>query len=210
MSESILTKPCSHCKHDLPATPECFSPDLRASMGLQSQCKPCKNRLRRQRTATNPALLEAGRKSAKQWRQNNLEKAKARARHYYLKNRPIRLEKRRQYAAQNRHTVRAQSLAWKKVNLDRCRIHEQRRRAQKLKATRNDLTHQQWMTIKAHYGSRCVYCGRKMQRLTMDHIIPLSKGGEHTFSNVVPACALCNSKKNAGPPLTPVQPLLVL
>lgn len=80
--------------------------------------------------------------------------------------------------------------------------------ANKCDAPINDLTTKQWEEIKAAYGHRCVYCNRKMQRLTMDHIVPLSKGGSHTVSNIVPACQSCNSKKNDGPPPHPVQPLL--
>jgi 5-methylcytosine-specific restriction endonuclease McrA len=59
------------------------------------------------------------------------------------------------------------------------------------------------------YGHCCVYCGRKMQRLTQDHITPLSRGGNHTKSNIVPACRSCNSKKGTGEPLVPVQPMLL-
>lgn len=44
---------------------------------------------------------------------------------------------------------------------------------------------------------------------TTAHLVPLAKGGTHTFSNVVPACQSCNSKKGTGAPLVPVQPLLL-
>lgn len=56
------------------------------------------------------------------------------------------------------------------------------------------LTAAQWLeTLKrAHY--RCYYC-KKKRPLTMDHVIPLSKGGLHTQENVVPACRECNSSK---------------
>lgn len=40
----------------------------------------------------------------------------------------------------------------------------------------------------------CQYCGNT-QRLTIDHVIPRSKGGSHTWDNVVTACASCNSAK---------------
>jgi 5-methylcytosine-specific restriction endonuclease McrA len=86
----------------------------------------------------------------------------------------------------------------------------QRNRARRLRTPLNTLTASQWKAIKAHYGSRCVYCGQRSERLTQDHIIPLSKGGTHTVQNVVPACRSCNSKKQAGPPLKPIQPLLLI
>jgi len=71
-----------------------------------------------------------------------------------------------------------------------------------------DLTAEQWRLIQAAFGYRCAYCGGKPARLTQDHITPVSKGGHHTVSNIVPACAPCNSRKHAGRPLQPVQPLL--
>ncbi|MBD2462457.1 HNH endonuclease [Oscillatoria sp. FACHB-1407] len=40
----------------------------------------------------------------------------------------------------------------------------------------------------------CQYCG-STKHLTLDHVIPRSKGGTHTWDNVVAACATCNSLK---------------
>ncbi len=40
----------------------------------------------------------------------------------------------------------------------------------------------------------CQYCGHT-KRLTIDHVIPRSKGGTHTWDNVVTACESCNSAK---------------
>lgn len=43
----------------------------------------------------------------------------------------------------------------------------------------------------------CYYCGQKLQpsELTMDHKIPLSKGGYSEKINIVPCCKECNNKK---------------
>lgn len=43
-------------------------------------------------------------------------------------------------------------------------------------------------------GDRCYYCGRK-GKLTLDHFVPLAKGGDHCVSNLVFACSSCNSRK---------------
>jgi|SRR5208282_2420231 len=44
---------------------------------------------------------------------------------------------------------------------------------------------------------RCCYCGlkKKPRELTYDHVVPHSKGGRRTFSNIVTACQPCNLKK---------------
>ena len=45
-------------------------------------------------------------------------------------------------------------------------------------------------------GNVCVYCGGSGgQKLTIDHVIPRSRGGRSTWDNVVAACATCNRRK---------------
>lgn len=61
------------------------------------------------------------------------------------------------------------------------------------------LTSAEWTQIQARFGGLCAYC-KNAPGLTMDHVIPLSKGGAHAASNVVPACKTCNSKKHARTP----------
>lgn len=41
----------------------------------------------------------------------------------------------------------------------------------------------------------CQYCGKAIRQLTLDHVIPRYRGGEHTWENVVSACVLCNRRK---------------
>lgn len=41
----------------------------------------------------------------------------------------------------------------------------------------------------------CAYCGKQSKRLTIDHIVPKSKGGKTTWENTVACCKECNSKK---------------
>ena len=41
----------------------------------------------------------------------------------------------------------------------------------------------------------CQYCGRQSRQLTLDHIIPRYRGGQHTWENVVSACVACNRRK---------------
>lgn len=41
----------------------------------------------------------------------------------------------------------------------------------------------------------CQYCGARSGRLTIDHIVPRHRGGEHEWSNLVTACPACNLRK---------------
>lgn len=63
-----------------------------------------------------------------------------------------------------------------------------------------EYSHQEWKEAVIFFGGACAYCGgtpRKGQRLTRDHLEPISKGGATTQSNIVPACSYCNSSKGA-------------
>ena len=74
-------------------------------------------------------------------------------------------------------------------NLDEADIKRERRRARELKET-------QWWKRRQAKGV-CHYCGRKTspKDLTMDHIVPIARGGRSTKSNVAPACKECNNRK---------------
>ena len=44
-------------------------------------------------------------------------------------------------------------------------------------------------------GFRCAYCGADRERLTIDHIIPKSRGGKTNFENCISSCKKCNTRK---------------
>ncbi|MFZ3557121.1 HNH endonuclease [Streptomyces sp. BH055] len=55
------------------------------------------------------------------------------------------------------------------------------------------------MVLTANQGL-CVYCGSR-SAITLDHVIPLSRGGAHNSSNLVPSCTPCNEEKQARTPV---------
>lgn len=67
----------------------------------------------------------------------------------------------------------------------RCRIREQEAKA----------TPSQIRELKKSAKGRCFYCRAKVKMLTLDHIVPIAKGGGHTLDNIVFACHACNSEK---------------
>lgn len=73
-------------------------------------------------------------------------------------------------------------------------VTEQEIAREKLKA--KDLRKTRWWQEKCARGI-CYYCGRKVGRenLTMDHVVPLVRGGTSVKNNLVPACKECNNKK---------------
>lgn len=68
-------------------------------------------------------------------------------------------------------------------------IKKEKLQAQRLKKT-------QWWKRKCADGI-CYFCGVKFQpkELTMEHVVPIIRGGKSSKANVVPACKECNNKK---------------
>lgn len=70
-------------------------------------------------------------------------------------------------------------------------IRREKNKARTLRAT-------QWWKRKCAKGI-CHYCGKKFpaKELTMDHIVPIARGGKSTKINVAPCCKACNTDKKS-------------
>ena len=74
-------------------------------------------------------------------------------------------------------------------DIDAATVKRERQKARQLRDS-------QWWKRKVAKGV-CGYCGQSAPpgELTMDHIVPLARGGRSTKGNVVPACKTCNNAK---------------
>ena len=79
-------------------------------------------------------------------------------------------------------------------------VTEQEIKKEKQKA--RDLRKSQWWYRKCAEG-KCYYCGMEIppKELTMDHIVPIIRGGKSAKNNLVTSCKDCNSKKKHSLPL---------
>jgi len=100
----------------------------------------------------------------------------------------------RKWQKNNVDRMRATAMVYRLKHPDRVSASNRRRRARLVSAAVL-LTKAQWEEILVLFGFCCFYCGRKGLPLTQDHVMPLSRGGNHVFGNVVPACKPCNSSK---------------
>ena len=84
---------------------------------------------------------------------------------------------------------------WYSLDIDEATRKKERKKAQELKAS------QWWKNILGK--GICHYCGKKFaaRELTMDHIVPIARGGTSTKGNVVPACRACNQSKKLATPV---------
>lgn len=78
---------------------------------------------------------------------------------------------------------------WFDMRVDPAQIAKERAKARELRRTN-------WWRAQIQKGL-CHYCGGKFppSELTMDHIVPLSRGGHSTKGNIVPCCKACNNSK---------------
>lgn len=83
---------------------------------------------------------------------------------------------------------------WRKKNPHRVRETKHRRRARLASACSPGVSDRDWRRLLRRYRFTCAYCG-DCGFLTMDHIVPIARGGRHSIGNVLPACGRCNSSK---------------
>ncbi len=88
---------------------------------------------------------------------------------------------------------------WIHIDKDEQHVAREREKARVLRAST-------WWHNQLAAGI-CHYCRRKFrpEDLTMDHIVPVARGGKSNRGNVVPCCKECNSRKKH---LTPVEMIL--
>lgn len=88
---------------------------------------------------------------------------------------------------------------WIEINKDDAHIKRERQKARELRKS----TYFQELFRKGI----CYYCGEKFpaDKLTLDHIVPLSRGGKSTRGNMVVCCKACNQEKKY---LTPAEIIL--
>lgn len=176
---------CNKCGGEFPKTAEYFKKHKGCRDGLEGVCRTCVAGQRKQYYAENKEyILE----KCSRYRQSHKEKISA----YFREYNKTRIK--RVLSEQSIINKRKSDKAYYQSHKEKFYLYNQIRRARKkqLPAT---LTKEQWSAIKDYFNNSCCYCGRNLQ-LTQDHFIPLSKQGEYTLNNIVPACQHCNCSKN--------------
>lgn len=170
------TRTCTKCQERLPRT--AFHKDKTASDGLRAMCKKCRI------------------DKVKVWYKENIDDRRIFARKRRLVNGD---------AARQKDNERYERDREKRIAL--ATEHSHRRKARKL----NTVVEKgiSVLSLKKKHGTKCHYCqkemdftkgvGRKFNNdmATIEHLIPLSRGGEHTFANTVLACRFCNISRGA-------------
>lgn len=76
-----------------------------------------------------------------------------------------------------------------------CRTSAHIRRARIRQAPGNPPAYPEWIQLVNSYGNKCLCCGATNICLTVDHVVPIVKGGSIGIENLQPLCPTCNYRK---------------
>ena len=170
--------------------PEEMVKQSKGYLGRGSRCFVCHRKVSNDYAARNkPKILATGNawrkanrthhlETRRAWRAAHPEKARASYQRFYDQNTEAMRERARAYGRRFPYKVRAAN---------------NRRRA-RLKGNGGDFTADEWKAMCAFYDNRCLRC-REKKVLTVDHVVPVSKGGRNDILNIQPLCRSCNTSK---------------
>jgi len=210
------TKECKVCGKTQPASN--FTVNRALKNGLSSFCKLCAAERRKKYYEKDKEHIN---KVKKENRKKYRDKSLAYNKEYYQKTRKRRLEVARQYRKDNREKlvenireynkthkeenkqrtsnyrknnpekVRQTKANYRKNNPEAVQKHRMTRRARK---AQNGVFKVSNKELGKLMNSPCVMCG-STQQITIDHIIPIARGGTHSVGNLQTLCKKCNSSK---------------
>ena len=151
------------------------------------ECKTFKSKYTKSLRERNPGY-------AKRYYAANTELCRQRTKDWRDRHPEINRKKASDWKKQNRQRNTANVIAWSKQNKEKIAAWNRATRAKRRKAKRFLITQKDWQRLINRYEHRCAYCGTS-GALTMEHVVPLIRGGNHSVGNILPVCARCNSSK---------------
>lgn len=216
MASSILPpqKRCTKCNLDYPATREYFYASNTSPDGLRPDCKDCKRATTRARTAT-----DAGRATQRAYRERNREKIRSWKREAYSRNHEhilaITYLWRQQHPERHKEAKKRHYRKWRANDANRAldnlrkrqysktprgkmmRRAKDQRRASIKRAAEGTYTSADIRALWERQQGKCHYCGVAVGDVYhVDHVVPLSRGGNNLLENLVIACPSCNLSKS--------------
>lgn len=206
---------CARCKKILPATSDHFHKGKDTKEGFKSACITCRSeKAKKYRNKYRDEIIDRERQD----RINNPKKYAVYSKKYYNKIKDTEEYKSKQKkwweSYYNRHQdklVKKQRERYKndpkkyiKITKEyqstpKGQLSVKRNNHKRRERERNSLnwfTEKDWIRCIEHFNNECCYCGAVVDKPTMEHFIPLSKGGEFSPKNILPACLSCNSSKH--------------
>lgn len=218
----MQTKKCTRCKETKLIID--FYKIKTGKFGVQSQCKKCLNTYHQEYRKKNPGIRKKydekyilnNKETIKNYQQKWYKSNKDKIKKYCINNADIIKNRKKQYRKANLENIKNKGREyykdhsseiiknvklWRKNNPGLRREQEHKRRALKNNVISEKINELQ---VYENHNWVCGICKKKINKnlkhpnpksVSLDHFFPLSKGGNHIYSNVQPAHLICNIKK---------------
>ncbi len=211
MSETITqTKICNKCKVEKLISE--FYKDNRLDIGsvvYRARCKECVKSYQKQNAEHIKQRKQKKYQENKQdvisksqeYYANNKECSKKRMKKYRETNKIYFYKYNKQYRESNRNAIAEQHKQYYKTNKGKAVSKNSEYKRRNIKK-QGDVTTKQLLELQQN-SKNCYWCKTSLnnKKVHIDHYSPLSKGGEHTISNLVVSCSKCNLSKYSKDPL---------
>ena len=163
--------------------------------GLTTYCKAC---IKIQSADYHKRNKEKCQERLQNWRKNNPEKFKEQNKKWRENNPDKEFAKQKRYRESHKEQLYIKGKKYRANNkeyfYEKARI---RKEAQK-EASDGTVTNAFKQLLYKQQDKKCAYCGCDLEKTGkhLDHIVPISKGGKHTASNVHWVCPTCNMSKS--------------
>ena len=173
-------------------------------------------RNRRYHEANKDKISEYHKQWHRQYYEANKEAIAKQGKQYYQDNKEVIAERQRQYYEQNKEAIAERTKQWYEQNKERIAEHSRKyhqspqgqivafnsqcRRRAKLETQGRGITKEQWLECMSFFNWQCAYSGEYIggegkETRSLDHIVPLNKGGANEIWNVIPAYKSYNLSK---------------
>lgn len=181
MNIPYVFKKCSKCGRLLVASTDNFSKQKKGKYGIRAVCKEC--------------VKIYSKKHYEEYKEENREYAK----NYYHKHKEERTNYNKKYNEEHKEELAEYYKEWSKSPQGRISaFNGNNKRRQRTEQQGNGVTKEQWLEMMKYFEFKCAYSGITLNANTrsIDHIVPLAKGGEHEIWNCVPMDRGLNISKN--------------
>lgn len=214
MNTPYVFKKCTKCGKLLVANKVNFNKCKAGKYGLRSWCKECDKKYKKTHYEENKEKIT---KRQKKYREENKEYYNQYNKNYYEENKESYKKYYEKHKEYNKNYYKENKEYYKKyykvnkVHIKDCRkkyyqtaqgqivrFNNNNKRRQKEVQQGNGITKDQWLEMMKFFEWKCAYSGKSVNsknNRSIDHIVPLVKGGEHEIWNCVPMDRSLNSSK---------------
>lgn len=198
------TQQCKHCHKVKPLSD--FPKEPRMTIGYKSTCKQCRNEKRVEKYHSIPEYREKRKAYSRQYARDNKEWNTEHVKEWAKKNHEHVIERAKRYWHERvdkiKYNARRSLKRRERYKTDpifRAKRKKDGHHAAKIYKARmrgieGTYSQKEWKELCDKYDNRCLCCGKK-KPLTVDHVVPLSKGGSNSIDNIQCLCLECNCSK---------------